>query len=94
MVADKVKELEQENILFIREMAFKLESVTDKAMMACSLCNTLFTAFYCQETYSIRDFEGAFILLGDLTGDMRDELKELTGSAFDSVRKGEKASTK
>ncbi|GFI24562.1 hypothetical protein IMSAGC011_03363 [Lachnospiraceae bacterium] len=94
MVTDKVKELDQENILFIKEMAFNLEAIMDKAMMACSLCNTLFTAFYCQETYSIRDFEWAFILLGDLTGDMRDELKELTGSAFDSIREGKKASTK
>lgn len=87
MVADKVKELEQENILFIREMAFKLESVTDKAMMACSLCNTLFTAFYCQETYSIRDFEGAFILLEDLTVYVQEELKELTAKTFEHIKK-------
>ena len=86
MVADKVKELEQENILFIREMAFKLESVNDKAMMACSLCNTLFTAFYCQETYSIRDFEGAFILLEDLTVYVQEELKELTAKTFEYIK--------
>ena len=47
MAADKVKELDQENILFIKEMAFNLEAIMDKAMMACSLRNTLFTAFYC-----------------------------------------------
>ena len=86
MTTDKVKELEQENILFIREMAFKLESVTDKAMMACSLCNTLFTAFYCQETYSIRDFEGAFILLEDLTVYVQEELKELTAKTFEHIK--------
>ncbi len=86
MTTDKVKELEQENILFIREMAFKLESVTDKAMMACSLCNTLFTAFYCQETYSIRDFEGAFILLEDLTVYVQEELKELTAKTFEYIK--------
>ena len=86
MITDKVKGLEQENILFIREMAFKLESVTDKAMMACSLCNTLFTAFYCQETYSIRDFEGAFILLEDLTVYVQEELKELTAKTFEHIK--------
>ena len=86
MTTDKVKELEQENILFIREMAFKLESVNDKAMMACSLCNTLFTAFYCQETYSIRDFEGAFILLEDLTVYVQEELKELTAKTFEYIK--------
>lgn len=49
MAADKVKELEQENILFIKEMAFNLESVSNKAMKARSLCDTLFTAFYYQK---------------------------------------------
>lgn len=77
-----------------KEIAFKLEELMNKAEMTHSLQNTLFTAFYCQKTYSIRDFEWAFILLGDLTGDIRDELKELTGSAFDSIREGKKASTK
>jgi len=69
------------------EMAFKLEELMNIAERAFSLQHTLFTAFYCQDTYSIRDFELAFVLLGDLTGDMRDELRELTGSAFDSIKR-------
>ncbi len=87
MAADKVKELDQENILFIKEMAFNLEAIMDKAMMACSLCNTLFTAFYCQNVYSIKDFEWAFMLLGDLTFYVQEELKELTAKTFEHIKK-------
>lgn len=86
MVADKVKEPEQENILIIKEMAFKLEAITDKAMMACSLCNTLFTAFYCQEEYPIKEFEWAFVLLEDLTFDVQERLKELTSRTFEHIK--------
>lgn len=73
-----------------KEIAFELEELMDKVMMACSLQNTLFVAFYCQEDCSIMDFKWAFILLKDLTGDMLDKVRELTDSAFDSVRKGKK----
>ncbi len=73
-----------------KEIAFKIEELMNKATMANSLQITLFTAFYYQETYSIRDFKWAFMLLGELTEDIQNELKELTDSAFDSVRKGKK----
>lgn len=86
MAAGKVKEPEQENILIIKEIAFNLEVLTDKAMMACSLRNTLFTAFYCQNVYSIKDFEWAFMLLGDLTLDVQERLKELTGRTFEHIK--------
>lgn len=71
-----------------KEMAFKIEELMNKATMANSLQITLFTAFYYQESYSIMDFKWAFMLLGELTGAMQDELKELTDCAFDSIRKG------
>jgi hypothetical protein len=86
MAADKVKELEQENILFIKEMAFNLESVSNKAMKARSLCDTLFTAFYYQNTFSITNFEWAFILLEDLTVYVQEELKELTAKTFEHIK--------
>lgn len=69
------------------EMALKIEELMNVAKMASSLQHTLFTAFYCQNEFSIRDFEWAFVLLGDLAGHMRDELMELTGSAFDSIKR-------
>ncbi len=81
-----MKVVERKNVLFIKEMVFKLESVTNKAMMACSLRNTLFTAFYCQDKFSITDFEWAFVLLGDLTFYVQEDLKELTDRTFEHIK--------
>ncbi len=52
-----------------------------------SLRNALYAAFYCQEEYSIRNFEWAFMLFGNLTSDMLNELRELTSSAFDNIKR-------
>lgn len=73
-----------------KEMAFKMEELMDKAETVHSLQNTLFAAFYNSDGYSIRAFEWAFILLGDLTGDLLDELKEFTSNAFYNLRKDDK----
>ena len=73
-----------------KEIAFKIEKLKDEAEMIHSLQNALFAVFYCQEEYSVRNFEWTFMLLGDLTGNMLNELRELTGNAFDSIRKGQK----
>lgn len=70
-----------------KEIAFRIEEVQNKTKMACGLQNTLFTAFYCQEEYSCEDFKWAFILLKEITGDISDELKELTNNAFEILRR-------
>ena len=88
MVAEKVREQENISLVLQEEMAFRIEEVQNKAEMAYSLQMTLFTAFYCQEQYSFMDFKWAFFLLGELTGDVSDELKELTENAFEIMRKG------
>ena len=69
------------------EIAFKIEELMINAEMIHSLQNTLFTVFYCRDECPIRDSEWAFVLLGNLTGDMLDELRELTDSAFDSIKR-------
>ncbi|GFI24559.1 hypothetical protein IMSAGC011_03360 [Lachnospiraceae bacterium] len=68
-----------------KEIAFKLEELMNKAEMTHSLQNTLFTAFYCKEEHSIRDFEWAFVLLGNLIFDIESEMKELTDNIFNNM---------
>lgn len=63
-----------------KEIAFKLEELMNKVEITHSLQNTLFTAFYCKEEHSIRDFEWTFVLLGDLIFDIENEMKELTNN--------------
>lgn len=77
-----------------KEMAFKIEELANKAERIFSLQNALYAVFYYQEDWSIKDFQGAFILLAELTCGMLDGLEELTKNAFDNLRKDEKDNDK
>ncbi|MFG6369272.1 MAG: hypothetical protein K1W16_12770 [Lachnospiraceae bacterium] len=68
-----------------KEIAIKIEEVMINAEMAHSLQNTLFVAFYSQEEYSIKDFECAFSLLGNLTFSINNELKKLTNELSNNI---------
>lgn len=77
-----------------KEMTFKIEELAGQAERIFSLQNTLYTVFYYQEDWSIKDFQWAFVLLTELTGGMLDGLEELTQNAFDNLRKDEKSNDK
>ncbi len=73
-----------------KEMAYKIEKLQTDAERIHSLQNTLFSAIFRQEEFSVSTFEWAFVLLGEMTMSTLEELKELTDCAFENLRKGEK----
>jgi len=69
-----------------KEIAFKIEELMVNVEKLYSLQNVLFAALYYSNGLPVSDMEWAFVLLGDMTANMLDELKELTDSAFDNMR--------
>ena len=68
-----------------KEMAYKIDDLQTKSQMIHSLQSTLYTAIYCQDVFSKEDCNWAFILLGSMTGEMSEELRELTNCAFENL---------
>ncbi len=74
-----------------REMTFKIEELRYAMEQINSLQTTLFAAIYRQKEFSAEDFEWAFTLLEDISGDVLNKLIKLTNCAFENLRKdGEK----
>ncbi len=70
-----------------REVAHKIEELQTKAKMTNSLQGALYISIFCQEIEEKSDFEWAFTLLGIMTNELAEELKELTECIFKDYRK-------
>lgn len=70
-----------------KEIAFRIEELQLSAERIHSLQNALFTAIFRQDEFSIKDFEWAFIVLGEMTFDAKEELNNLKEKAFKNLKK-------
>ena len=70
-----------------REIEYKIEELQTKAQMTNSLQAVLYISIFCQEIAEKSDFEWAFTLLGIMTNELAEELKELTECFFKDYRK-------
>lgn len=70
----------------MKEIAYKIEELQIKAEKIHSLNEALFAAIYCQNEFSKKTYEWAFVSFSDMTMELRNELEDLTNKAFDSFR--------
>ena len=71
------------------KIAHRIDDLQTKSLMANSLQNALYISIFCQEKEDKTDFEWAFTLLGNMTLEISEELKELTELVFEDYRKSE-----
>lgn len=71
------------------KIAHRIDDLQAKSLMANSLQNALYISIFCQEKEDKTDFEWAFTLLGNMTLEISEELKELTELVFEDYRKSE-----
>lgn len=73
----------------VKEMAFRIEDLENQAMKIHSLQNALFEAIY-NGNNAVKTYEWVFVVLGELTLDMREEMKVLTNNAFNLINNEKK----
>ncbi len=69
------------------EFANRIDNLQSKAEMVRSLESVLLVAIFHQDDFAISDFEWAFNLLETVTFEISEELKKLTETAFEYMRK-------
>lgn len=70
-----------------KEIAKKIEGLALNVEKIYSLQNTLQSAIFYQEVFSVKDFEWAFVLLVEMTMDSLEELNELTRCTYKDLAK-------
>lgn len=73
--------------MLTEKIAYKSDDLYTKLEMIHSLQSALYISIFNQNDFAINNFEWAFILLETVTAEMVKELKELTGFAFENLRK-------
>lgn len=71
----------------MKEMAFAIENLQNRAEIIHSQQNALYAAIYRQDEFSYKNYDWAFVALGEMTKELEDKLKELTTAVFDYLRK-------
>ena len=71
------------------KIVHRIDDLQTKSLMANSLQNALYISIFCQEKEDKTDFEWAFTLLGNMTLEISEELKELTELVFKDYGKSE-----
>ncbi len=69
------------------EFANRIDNLQSKAEMVRSLESVLLVAIFHQDDFAISGFEWAFNLLETVTFEISEELKKLTETAFEYMRK-------
>lgn len=69
------------------EFANRIDNLQSKTEMVRSLESVLLVAIFHQDDFAISDFEWAFNLLETVTFEISEELKGLTETAFEYMRK-------
>lgn len=72
--------------MLAEKIAQKMDNLQSKSEMISSLQESLYISIFCQDAFLKTDFEEAFILLGIMISEIVEELKELTGFAFENLR--------
>ena len=67
-----------------KEIAFKIEELQIQAEKADGLQNALWQAIYCGD-FNASVYEWAFVLLGDITCELKNELEILSRAAFNAL---------
>lgn len=73
--------------MLTEKIAYKSDDLYTKLEMIHSLQSALYISIFNQNDFAINNFEWAFILLETVTAEMVKELKALTESAFENLRK-------
>lgn len=69
----------------VKEIAYKIEELQIAAEKVNSLQNTLFSAIY-DGSFAPETYEWAFVVLGDITHALKNELNDVTKELFDLMR--------
>lgn len=70
-----------------KEIAFKLEDLQNESEKIYSLQLAIFSAIY-EGNNSCADYEYAFIVLGDLSLSLKEDLARIRDAGFELMRKG------
>lgn len=70
----------------LKEMAYRIEEIQLNAEKADSLHKVLYDAIFQPKDSSLEDCEWAFILLGNLTYETKNELTELRDTVFGELK--------
>ena len=71
----------------MKEMAFEIENLQNRAEIIHSQQNALYAAIYLQNEFSYQNYDWALVALGEMTKELEDRLRELTTAVFDYLRK-------
>lgn len=66
-----------------KQIPFMIEELCLRAKMLQSFQSALYVAIFCQDMYSEKDYEEAFVLFGGLVYDLANDLQQLTDRAFE-----------